>query len=137
MEEGEGLQHRAMEEAAAAEEAAWQDLNESRARWLKFRGLRCAALRLLWRCKQMSVGSSAGSQALRAIDGPAAASASLNTKYGCPRSVAGELQRLGDDEDVDAGMAEAKARRWRFVIRLTSPAQSRGEGQSRQRDPLF
>lgn len=43
-----------------------------------------------------------------------------------------ELQRLGDGEDVDAGMAEAKARRRRFVIRLTSPAQSRRPGQPKE-----
>lgn len=34
------------------------------------------------------------------------------------------MQRLGDGEDgedVDAGMAEAKARRWRFVIKAYEP----------------
>lgn len=37
-EEGEDLQHRAMEAAAAEEEAAWQDMGESRARRLKSSG---------------------------------------------------------------------------------------------------
>lgn len=75
-EEGEGLlQLRAMEEAAEAEEAAWQDTGESLARWLRCRGLCCAEA---WVEVQISVCSSAGSQAPRDVNA-AAASASLNT----------------------------------------------------------
>lgn len=50
-EEEEGLQHRAMEAAAEGEEAAWQDMGESRARWLKSWGFRSAELKRGWRCR--------------------------------------------------------------------------------------
>lgn len=76
--EGEELlQLRAMEEAAEAAEAAWQDMGEGLARLLKGRdrGLRCAEA---WVEVQISVCPSAGSQAPRDVDA-AAASASLNT----------------------------------------------------------
>jgi hypothetical protein len=54
-EEEEDLQHRAMEAEAEAEEAAWQDMGESRARWLKSQGLCSAELRRGWRCRWVVV----------------------------------------------------------------------------------